>query len=98
MQGLLMRNARRLSAAAAMAVLLAAAAAPGVWAHSQTVTPRGQDEAVVSGPISKPYAQAHCNSNAPAIVAEASKGVVVFSPPEPLACPGIENPGGQVHP
>lgn len=98
MQGFVSRSARRLGVAAAIVVLTAAAGASGALAHSQTVSPPGQDDPTVTGPISKPYAQAHCNSNAPAIVAEASDGVVVFSPPAPLPCPAIENPGGQVHP
>lgn len=66
-------------------------------AHSQRVTPPGQGEVVVSGPISNAWAQAHCHAMAPAVVAGASDGVVVFSPQEPLSCPStVTNPGGQV--
>jgi hypothetical protein len=75
-------------------VLLAAMAIP-VAAHSQTVTPPGKD-AVVSGPISKAWAQAHCHSAAPGVVATASNGVVVFTPQGALPCPAVANPGGQV--
>jgi len=85
---------RSLFSLAAALALLAAMAIP-VAAHSQTVTPPGQD-AVVSGPISKAWAQAHCNAAAPAVVAGASNGVVVFTPQAALPCPDVANPGGQV--
>jgi hypothetical protein len=87
----------RFGAAAAGAILIGAASAAPVFAHSQTVTPPEQD-AVVQGPISQPYAQAHCNANSPSVVAEASNNVVVFTPSGALPCPTVANPGGQVHP
>lgn len=76
--------------------LLALTAAPAL-AHSQTVQPPSKDSPVVSGPISNPWAQAHCNAQAPAVVADASGGVVIFSPQGHLPCPPVPNPGGQVH-
>lgn len=86
---------RSLYSLVAALALLAAMAVP-VAAHSQTVTPPGQDAAVVSGPISKAWAQAHCHAAAPAVVAGASNGVVVFTPPAALPCtPDLKNPGGQ---
>lgn len=66
-------------------------------AHSQTVQPPGQDTPVVAGPISNPWARAHCESQAPAVVGTASGGVVSFLPVEALCYP-VANPGGQVHP
>lgn len=81
---------------AATLILLALATAP-VAAHSQTVQPPSQDAPVVSGPISNPWAQAHCNAASPAIVADRSNGVVSFLPAAALPCPAIPNPGGQIH-
>jgi hypothetical protein len=65
-------------------------------AHTQTVTPPGQDP-VVSGPIAVPWVQGHCHAQAPAVTGDASGGVVVFSPQAALPCSDeITNPGGQV--
>jgi hypothetical protein len=73
-------------------LLMAAPAA----AHTQTVTPPGQDP-VVSGPIARPWIQGHCQAAAPAVTGGASGGVVVFSPQQALPCSDeIFNPGGQV--
>ena len=77
--------------------LLALTAAPAV-AHSQTVQPPSKESPVVSGPISNAWAQAHCNAQSPAVVADASGGVVTFSPQGALPCPAVPNPGRQVHP
>ena len=77
--------------------LLALTAAPAL-AHSQTVQPPSKESPVVSGPISNAWAQAHCSAQSPAVVADASGGVVTFSPLGPLPCPALPNPGGQVHP
>jgi hypothetical protein len=85
---------RSLFSLVAALALLAAMAIP-VAAHSQTVTPAGQDAAVVSGPIARPWIQGHCKAAAPAVVAEASNGVVVFTPQSALPCTGVLNPGGQ---
>ena len=86
---------RSLFSLVAALALLAAMAIP-VTAHTQTVTPTGQDEAVVSGPIARPWIQGHCMSAAPGVVYLASGGVVDFSPHGELACnPAILNPGGQ---
>jgi hypothetical protein len=79
---------------ASMLTLLSASA---LLAHSQVVTPASGDEAVVSGPISNPWAQAHCNAASPAIIADRSNGVVQFLPAAALPCPAVANPGGQVH-
>lgn len=62
------------------------------------VQPPGQDEPTVTGPISKPWAQAHCHAASPAVVTDASGGVVSFPPGTALPCPDVENPGGQIHP
>ena len=83
--------------AALAATMLLALGATSVAAHSQTVNPNGNGDGFTK-PISNPWAQAHCNSSAPAVVFEASGGVVRFSPAAALPCPAIENPGGQVHP
>lgn len=89
---------RRLRLSITAAVFAATALAPGVAsAHSQTVQPPGQDSPTVQGPISKPWAQAHCNAQAPFAVA-ASGGVVVFLPVGNFTSCPAPNPGGQVHP
>lgn len=77
--------------------LLTVGAAPAL-AHGQTVQPPSKDSPVVSGPISNAWAQAHCNAQAPAVTAEASGGVVIFTPQAALPCTAVPNPGGQVHP
>ena len=77
--------------------LLALTAAPAL-AHGQTVQPPSKENPVVSGPISNAWAQAHCNAQSPAVVADASGGVVIFTPQGPLPCPEVANPGGHVHP
>ncbi len=77
--------------------LLTLASASALLAHSQIVTPPPADDPVVMGPISNPWAQAHCNAASPAIVADRSKGVVQFLPAAALPCPAVANPGGQVH-
>ena len=84
-------------ASLALASMLTLMSAGSLLAHSQVVTPAGQDEAVVSGPISNRWAQAHCNAASPAIVADRSNGVVQFLPAAALPCPLVENPGGQIH-
>ncbi len=66
-------------------------------AHTQTVSPNGNGEGFMNRPISKPWAQAHCNAASPARVGEASGGVVQFKPPTALACDPVPNPGGQAH-
>lgn len=88
---------RRALAAAASASILALAVAGSALGHSQTVQPPPLDEPVVIGPISRAWAQAHCNASSPAIVADRSGGVVRFLPGAALPCPLIANPGGQVH-
>lgn len=83
--------------ALAAAVVVLALSAGSLLAHSQTVTPPGIGDPVVTGPISNPWAQAHCNSAAPAIVADRSGGVVQFMPAAALPCPAVPNPGDRVH-
>jgi hypothetical protein len=85
---------RRFLFAALVGVASLSMAAPAA-AHTQTVTPPGQDP-VVSGPIARPWIQGHCQAQAPAVTDEASGGVVVFSPQTALDCPATPNPGGQV--
>ena len=91
------RSRTRAASAVLAATMLLALGATSVAAHSQTVNPNGNGDGFTK-PISKPFAQAHCNSAAPKVVAEASDGVVLFSPAAALPCPAIPNPGGQVHP
>ena len=86
---------RSLLSLVAALTLLAALALP-VAAHTQTVTPPGQDTAVVQGPIARPWIQGHCKAAAPAVAYLASSGVADFFPHGELACdPDIKNPGGQ---
>lgn len=82
-------------ATSALLIILSAGSAS---AHTQTVQPPAQDAPTVSGPISNSWAQAHCHANAPTVVADASDGVVTFTPGAPKPCGPIPNPGGQVHP
>jgi hypothetical protein len=84
--------------AGAAAALLLAASAGGAAAHSITVTPNGDGEGFGPRPISKAWAQAHCNAASPGHIASTSDGVVQFQPPGALDCPAVANPGGQVHP
>ena len=88
---------RRLSIATVLASLLIALSTGIASAHGLSVTPTGQDDAVVSGPVSQAWAQAHCQAAAPEAATAASGGVVVFTPAEALPCsPDDTNPGGQV--
>jgi hypothetical protein len=91
------RSTRRLAAALLGSAMLIGLGATQVAAHSQTVNPNGNGEGFTK-PISNAWAQAHCNSSAPEVVADASNGVVRFNPAAALPCPAIANPGGQVHP
>ncbi len=85
---------RSLFSLVAALALLVALAVP-VAAHTQTVTPPGQDTAVVEGPIARPWIQGHCKAAAPAVTYLASNGVVDFSPHGEVPCTGVLNPGGQ---
>ena len=85
---------RSLFSLVAAVALLVALTLP-VAAHTQTVTPPGQDTAVVSGPIARPWIQGHCQAAAPTVTYLASGGVVDFSPHGEVSCTGILNPGGQ---
>jgi len=90
------RQARGIAAAVLSLVATALLAISGVAGHSQTVDPKGNGDGFVK-PISNPWAQAHCHAQAPAVVFEASDGVVKFTPGGALPCPGtVTNPGGQV--
>ena len=88
---------KKFLASLALASMLTLLSVGSLLAHSQVVTPAGQGEAVVSGPISNPWAQAHCNAASPAIIADRSNGVVQFLPAAALPCPLVANPGGQIH-
>lgn len=88
---------RRTGLPASTALVLLMAVAGPVAAHSQSVQPPSKDAPVVSGPISNPWAQAHCNAASPSLVADRSNGVVSFLPAAALACPAVPNPGGQIH-
>jgi hypothetical protein len=79
--------------AASLLTLLIAGSA---LAHTQTVNPNGNGEGFTK-PISNPWAQAHCHAASPALVGEASNGVVQFLPAAALPCPAVPNPGGQIH-
>ncbi|MEW5992234.1 MAG: hypothetical protein AB1736_12930 [Chloroflexota bacterium] len=92
----LQKTAPRLIRALLLASLLALPSAGSALAHSQSVNPMGNGEGF-TGPISNPWAQAHCHAASPGIVGEASNGVVQFLPATALPCPAVPNPGGQVH-
>ncbi len=88
----LRRSLFSLLAAVALLVTLAAPVA----AHTQTVTPRGQDTAVIfEDPIARPWIQGHCKAAAPTVTYLASGGVVDFFPHGEVPCLGHLNPGGQ---
>ncbi len=70
----------RISVALTAATMLLALSAAGVAAHTQTVTPNGNGAGFTTG-IAKPWALAHCVSQAPFTAAESSGGVVQFNPP-----------------
>jgi hypothetical protein len=93
----LRRSIQRFVHALLAASLLALLVAGSALAHTQTVNPKGNGEGFSDRPISNPWAQAHCHAASPALVGEASGGVVQFKPPTALACPAVPNPGGQVH-
>lgn len=92
----LRRSIQRFVRALVGASLLALLTAGSALAHIQSVNPNGNGEGFTR-PISNPWAQAHCNAASPALVSEASKGVVQFLPAAALPCPAVPNPGGQVH-
>ena len=86
---------KRILVAAVFGVASVSMAAPAA-AHTHTVTPPGQ-EAVVDGPIARPWIQGHCHAQAPAVSGQASGGVSVFAPEGFVPCPDtVTNPGGQV--
>jgi len=90
------RTVTRLVRALVGASLLTLLIAGSALAHTQSVNPNGNG-AGFTRPISNPWAQAHCHAASPAIVGEASNGVVQFLPAAALPCPAVPNPGGQVH-
>ncbi len=91
------RHARGTLAAILAVTATLAIAVSSTAAHTQTVNPKGGDAGFTNEPISKAWAQAHCNAHAPAVVSGASDGVVAFNPPTALPCPAsVTNPGGQV--
>ena len=86
---------RSLFSLVAALALLAATVVPAT-AHSQTVTPPGQDAPVIlNDPISNAWAMAHCKSSAPFVTAASSDGVVAFNPPIPFTncVPGTRGQG-----
>ena len=84
------RFVRALLGASLLALLIAGSA----LAHTQTVNPNGNGEGFTR-PISKAWVQAHCHAASPALVSEASNGVVQFRPAAALPCPAVANPGVQ---
>ena len=90
------RSIQRFVHALLGASLLALLIAGSALAHTQTVNPNGAGEGFTK-PISKAWAQAHCHAASPALVNEASNGVVQFLPAGALPCPTMPNPGGQIH-
>jgi len=78
------------------ASLLALLITGSALAHTQTVNPNGNG-ASFTKPISKAWAQAHCHAASPALVSEASDGVVQFLPAAALSCLAVPNPGGHIH-
>ncbi len=90
------RHARDISAALLAVVATSLLAVGSVAEHRQIVDPKGGDT-LISGPIARPWVQAHCHAAALAVVFEASGGVVAFPPGATLPCPSnVTNPGGQV--
>ncbi len=85
-----MRRIVSIAVASGCALALAGSAS----AHALIVTPPGQDGAVVSQPVSKPYAQAHCHAQSPAELSD-SPAAARFTPGAALPCPPVPNPGGQ---
>lgn len=92
------RLASRFSRALLAATMVLALGAGSAAAHLQTVTPNGNSDGFGPRPVSRSWAQAHCNANSPSHIAESSNGVVQFTPAGPRDCDEIPNPGGQVHP
>lgn len=92
----LRRSIERVAQALLGASLAALLIAGPALAHSQTVDPNGNGDGFTK-PISRAWAQAHCHAASPALVGEASNGVVEFNPPTALPCPAVPNPGGQIH-
>lgn len=91
------RHVRRLVAGILSIVAVMALGVASVAAHTMTLDPPAGTGGFTNEPISKPWAQAHCNAQSPAIVSDASGGVVAFNPPTALPCPHtVTNPGGQV--
>ena len=86
---------KRLSLAVAVSASALVIAAPAA-AHGIIVNPPGQDGPTVTGPVSRPWAQAHCHSAAPEQATANSGGVVTFTPSRALPCPPVPNPGGQI--
>lgn len=86
---------RLVARAAVVATMLLALGAGSVAAHRQTVTPNGNGDGRTDEPISRTWAMAHCNSAAPLLIAEASKGVVQFTPAEAFTdcVPGTRGQG-----
>jgi hypothetical protein len=85
----------RRTIAAVIASAWALSLAAGASAHGIIVTPPGQTEPVVAQPVSKPFAQAHCHAESPAVLSD-SPAAAQFVPGAALPCPGVPNPGGQV--
>jgi hypothetical protein len=92
----LRRSIQRFVYATLAASLLALLVAGSALAHTQTVDPKGNSEGFTR-PISNPWAQAHCNAASPALIYEASNGVVQFLPAGAFDCPAVPNLGGQIH-
>jgi hypothetical protein len=84
----------RKTIAVLIASVWALAVATGASAHALIVTPPGQDEPVVSQPVSQAFAQAHCHAQSPAVLSD-SPGAAQFVPGTALPCPAVPNPGGQ---
>lgn len=95
---LIQRVLRRVGRAAIAGTMLLALSSATVAAHRITVTPNGNGDGFGPRPISRAWAQAHCNAMSPFHIAESSKGVVQFLPAEALPCNPVANPGGQTHP
>lgn len=92
----IVRATRTITRAASIATILLALAAGSASAHQLTVDPNGNGDGFTR-PISRAWAQAHCNAESPSIVADRSNGVVAFPPGTSLPCPLVPNPGGEIH-
>jgi hypothetical protein len=91
----ILKITRLVARAAVVATMLLVLGAGSAAAHMQTVDPNGNGEGFEDRPISKSWAQAHCQAASPLIIADRSGGVVEFTPPREFdnCVPGTRGQG-----